>query len=578
MADFETTTDEQDAFGRFTRVWAWGLANIIDSPDTVEDGLDIQSFFDRISRHNSTIWFHNLKFDGQFILPALFKKGFVNVETEGPILGERGTFKTLISDMGTFYSITVKWWNGHMTEFRDSYKKVPMTVRRAAEAWKLPISKGELDYKKHRPVGHQLTPEERDYLHRDVSIMAFVMRDILASGATRLTVGSDALAEYKRLVDPNMFKQVFPVLSADMDAEIRRALRGGWTYGPEGLQKRVHTCGGIVLDVNSLYPFVMATRYLPYGEPQWVDGKVTPTANMPLTIFSITFTAKLKPNHLPCIQIKGTAMFGATEYLKEIKEPTTLMMTNVDFDLYMEHYDMDIIMYGGGWRFKAAQGLFETYIDKWSTIKANSKGGKREIAKLHLNSLWGKYTMNPNVSGKYPEMDDEGIVQLKRGSKQERPPIYTALGCFVTAYARDITIRAAQANFDSFAYADTDSLHLLRKTVPEGIEVDPTKLGAWKLEYTFESALYVRAKAYMERLHDRGGCKECAECEKCAEGNCLIHRDGHYTNRVAGLPEQISEQLTFADVEQTSVFHGKLKPLAVRGGIVLIDTPYTLNV
>lgn len=527
--------------------------------------------------HNAVYWFHNLKFDGKFIIPELFKLGFSHVNGEvGP--GRRGTFKTLISDMGAFYSITVRWWNGHTTEFRDSYKKVPMTVRRAAESWKLTITKGDLDYHTPRPIGHQLTPAERDYLHRDVSIMAHIMADIIASGASRLTIGSDALAEYKRLVNKNMFGVVFPVLSTEMDAEIRQAYRGGWTYKSDRWKPGIQ-CSGIVLDVNSLYPYVMYDRPMPYGYPEYVEGKVEPTEDRPLVIMSVTMTAKLKADHVPCIQIKKSGIFSESEYIKEIIEPETLMMTNIDFDLYCEHYDVDVLAFGGGWRFKAAVGLFKTYIDKWSKIKAESKGGRREIAKLHLNSLYGKFATNPHIRGMFPVMDDQGVMRLKHAPDETRDPVYTAVGVFITSYARDITIRAAQANFDTFIYADTDSLHLLRDDVPEGIDVHPTKLGAWKFEYAFTGAYYIRAKAYLERMHDLGGCIDCANCEKCADGLCTAHSDGHYTNHIAGLPEKISEDIVFDDLRNGSniVFNGKLKPKSVRGGVILVDTPYTLK-
>ncbi len=66
-----------------------------------------------------------------------------------------------------------------------------------------------------------------------------------------------------------------------------------------------------------------------------------------------------------------------------------------------------------------------------------------------------------------------------------KEPIYTAAGVFITSHARALTIRAAQASYDVFAYADTDSLHLLTDTVPDGIDVDPVRMGAGKFEYAF---------------------------------------------------------------------------------------------
>lgn len=544
-ADFETITDPDDC-----RVWLWGIASV-DDPDALEWGTDIDSFIEWISQFNATIYFHNLKFDGHFIMDWLLKNGYTHVQKSNEGLA-KGTFSTLISDMNKVYSITIRWKNGHNAELRDSLKKLPMTVSNVAKAFQLPTTKGEIDYHAKRPIGYQPTDEELDYLHRDVKIVALALKQVIDSGMTRLTVASDSLAEYKRLTGSDVFKRHFPILADEMDSEIRRAYRGGFTYSDERFRGR-RVGSGLVLDVNSLYPSVMYNNILPYGEPVFETGRVRPSDKFPLVIMSITFVAKLKPGYIPCIQIKGSSIFGATDYLTEVKEPTTLMMTNIDFDLYSEHYDLTVLEYGGGWKFRAAPGLFDAYIDKWSEIKANSTGGQREIAKLHLNALYGKFASNPNVTGKVPILENDR-VRFVRGEDERRPPVYTAVGVFVTSYARDLTIRAAQASYDVFAYADTDSLHLLTDTVPPAIDVHPTRMGAWKLEYEFEDAYFIRAKAYLE-----------------------LKRDGVYKVAFAGLPESVSSMLTFDDLQDGRILWGKLAPRSVPGGVVLEDVPYTLK-
>lgn len=524
---------------------------------------DLNSFIDRISSHNSTTWFHNLKFDGTFILFWLLTHGYEYRPHGGP--NQVGTFKCLIDGMGKFFSITVRWNNGHTTEFRDSVKKLPMTVRRVATSFKMEEGKGDIDYDKPRPAGYVPTAEEWDYLRRDVTIVATAMAQVIANGMTKLTVASDAMTEYKRLVNSKSFQLAFPVLSPELDAEIRRAYRGGFTYRDPRFGGCI-TRSGIVLDVNSLYPSIMMNRILPYGEPQFVDGKVDPTKERPLTVFSITFTAKIKPDHIPCIQIKGSSMFGETEYLTDISEPTTLMMTNVDFDLYNDHYDINVIAYGGGWRFKATRGMFDTYIQKWAKVKENSVGGQREIAKLFMNGLYGKFATNPTVTGKYPVLED-GAVRLKSAPDETRDPVYTPVGVFITSFARDLTIRAAQANYATFAYADTDSLHLLQDHEPEDIEVHPTKMGAWKVEYHFDSAYYIRPKAYLERKIDK-------KAHVCVEPCNASH---HFVTHIAGLPEKVAEHLTFEDLRPGNILRGKLQPKSVPGGVVLVDVPFELK-
>ena len=50
--------------------------------------------------------------------------------------------------------------------------------------------------------------------------------------------------------------------------------------------------------------------------------------------------------------------------------------------------------------------------------------------------------------------------------------------------------------YDRYIYSDTDSLHLMGTDIPENIEVNSTKLGAWKLEHEFTRGRYIKAKTY----------------------------------------------------------------------------------
>lgn len=543
-ADFETTTNANDC-----RVWLWGLASL-DNPDDYEQGVHIHDFMDRVAETNTVVSFHNLSHDGTFIMDWLFKNGYHHVTDNKRMPFQ--SFTTLISNTGKFYSITIRWKNGTNCELRDSLKKVPMSLKRAAEAFKLAELKGELDYHLYREVGYLPTPEESDYMRRDTTILANIMAQVRAQGMTRLTVASDSMAEYKELFGKTRFQKMFPVLSEAMDAEIRQAYRGGYTYESERFKQRVMP-SGMVFDVNSLYPAVMYNELLPYGQPEWFSGPPRPTKSHPLVIFSVEFTATLKPDHIPIIQIKKSSVFHDSEYIKEVKEPTIMHVTDIDWKLYNEHYDITVYSYGGGWRFKAMHGLFKEYIDKWSKIKAESTGGLREIAKLHLNSLYGKFASNPNVTGKIPYLDN-GVVKYRMGPQETRPPVYTAMGVFITSYARSITIRAAQTNYHTFAYADTDSLHLLTLETPAELDVHPHRMGAWKLEYTFRHALYVRAKFYLEQL-----------------------RDGSMVVKIAGMPEAESAKLKFADITDGHKLEGKLRPKNVPGGRVLLDESFTIK-
>jgi hypothetical protein len=376
------------------------------------------------------------------------------------------------------------------------------------------------------------------------------------------------------------------VLNKRWDKDIRESYRGGFTYAePRFKQQRLGA--GIVLDINSMYPYVMKSKLLPYGVPIWDSDTPEPDADYPLVINYYIISGKLKPNHIPCVQLTVGGGFRMPDYVSEF-DCEEMALTNVDLDLIKEHYDVDIISYLGGYKFKARVGMFDEYIDKWYKIKQESNSAMRSIAKLQLNSLYGKFGTNPNRTRKVPLLEDD-VVVFETGYEDIGDPVYTAMAAFITSYARDMVIRTAQSLYDIFLYCDTDSVHLLwtEKTVlytdiethqtfiiVDGkdhapINIHPNELGAWKFEYTFEEAFFVRAKFYMERLS-----KENNHNDDCPDDCHFMH---NYHTAMAGMSWFIAAGLTFDDLWDGNVINGKLTSKRIKGGMQLADTTYTIK-
>ena len=53
-----------------------------------------------------------------------------------------------------------------------------------------------------------------------------------------------------------------------------------------------------------------------------------------------------------------------------------------------------------------------------------------------LNSLYGKFATNPDITPKLPYLKEDGSVGYRLGEKETRDPVYTPMGCFITAWAR----------------------------------------------------------------------------------------------------------------------------------------------
>jgi hypothetical protein len=550
-ADFETTTDINDC-----RVWAYGICEI-GNPDNFIYGNNIDDFLSYCKNLNdATLYFHNLKFDGEFIMVRLFELGFIHVKDKKEL--ESKTFTTLISDKGQFYTMKIMFEKkGKRTKsvtIYDSLKILPFSVKDIAKGFNLPISKLEIDYKEKREIGHILTTEEVDYLRNDVTIIACALDVLFKQGLDKMTQGSNALYDYKRTITIKRFEKWFPV--PDYDADVRRSYRGGFTY-LNPLYREMDIGEGIVLDVNSLYPSVMHDRPLPYGEGLFFKGKYEDDYLYNLYVQMFTCQFEVKSNHIPTIQLKNNLSFIPTEYLTSSNgEDVTMCMTNVDLDLFLTHYDVYNLEYHSGWKFKSTTELFKEYINKWSTIKIQSKkeGNKAMylLAKLMLNALYGKFALNPHVQSKIPYYDS-GMIHYKYGEKEVRTPIYIPVGTFVTSWARYKTITSAQSVYDRFIYADTDSLHLMGKELPLNLDIDDVELGKWKHENTFTRARFLRQKSYIE------------EIDKKLHITC------------AGLPERCYPYVTWDNFHEGVIYEGKLQPKRVKGGIVLMDTTFEIK-
>ena len=148
-----------------------------------------------------------------------------------------------------------------------------------------------------------------------------------------------------------------------------------------------------------------------------------------------------------------------------------MRLTSVDWKLINDMYDVDLVSIHDVTVFDRCEHVFDKYIDGWMHVKENSTGGKRQIAKLMLNSLYGKFASRVIHDKKVPYLEDDRVKYEFVGDEKGSKPVYTPLGVFITAWARDKTIRAAAVNHDRFLYADTDSLHLLGTTPPDNLEI-----------------------------------------------------------------------------------------------------------
>lgn len=641
VADFETTVYEGQTD---TLVWASAIVPLNTEDVTILGSIEDTWDYIKSLKTNCIIYYHNLKFDGSFIINYLLAHtnikpaingttdDMLNISWKKPKEMQNNTFTVAISDMGAWYTLKIKY-NNYMIEFRDSAKLLPFRVADIGEAFKTKHQKLDMEYTGFRYPNCPISDEEREYIKNDVLVVKEALEIMFAQGHNKLTIGSCCLSEYKSLISQAKYDEWFPnVYDVELDEKIfgqpncgeyvRKSYKGGWCYiVPEKSHqiKRNGTTG----DVNSLYPSVMSSesgnRY-PVGLPTFWSGNYIPDEafqNQRYFFVRIKTRFYIKKDKLPFIQIKGSKFYKGTEALRSsdiVNEKTgessafykdtdgnvhdtrvTLTMTCTDYKLFLEHYTpVDFEILDGCW-FESEIGIFDKYINKYKKIKLESKGALRTLAKLFLNNLYGKMASNTDSSFKFPYLKEDGSVGYTIVQENNKKPGFIPVGSAITSYARNFTIRAAQANYygpnqRGFIYADTDSIHCdLQPDEIKGIKVHDKNFCCWKLETSWDVGYFVRQKTYIEHViaEDLEPIKEPYYNIKCAgmPDKCKnlfdLSMRGYKPKEGDKFKENelkfLEKKRTIEDFKEGLVVPGKLMPKRIKGGVLLVETQYEMR-
>ena len=644
MGDFETTVYKGQVN---TEVWASAVVEF--KTEDVKIFHSIGETFDYLVSLDSDIiiYYHNLKFDGAFWLSYLMvdlawqpaahvpKPNESTSEFEWILMKNmrNKTYTYSISDMGQWYRIVIKV-NDRYIEIRDSLKLLPFKVSRIGKSFATKHKKLEMEYKGFRYAGCEITPEEQQYIANDVLVVKEAMEIMFEEGHKKLTIGSCCLAEYKLLLGKPLYDEYFPNLyEMPIDQSIygvpnageyiRKSYRGGWCYLAKGKEKRMFA-DGTTADVNSLYPSMMhsssGNRY-PIGEPTFWRGDYIPDEALSCNKFyfvRIKTRFYIKDGMLPFIQNKSSLMYQATESLEtsDVYNPVTgkycseyidlngeiqqaymeMTLTQTDFTLIKEHYELVDFEILDGCYFDAAIGIFDRYINKYKELKLKSTGALRELAKLFLNNLYGKMASSPDSSFKVAYVKEDKSLGFYTVVANDKIPGYIPCGSAITSYARNFTIRAAQKNYHGanergFIYADTDSIHCdLKPEEIVGIRVDPKEFSCWKLESCWDIGWFVRQKTYIEHItHEdlekidkpyfnikcAGMPQKCKDLfELSMDGFQPEEGDDNYTEADRWF---LSTKRELKDFDVGLVVPGKLLPKRIRGGVLLTDSMYEMR-
>lgn len=104
-----------------------------------------------------------------------------------------------------------------------------------------------------------------------------------------------------------------------------------------------------------------------------------------------------------------------------------LTLTSLDLELFLDHYDVTVIEWVDGWKFKAGKQMFKSYIDHWSNVKIqgekDGKRGIRTIAKHMMNNLSGKFGAATQTKEKTPYLTERGEIAYHLEEPDPQDPI-----------------------------------------------------------------------------------------------------------------------------------------------------------
>lgn len=676
VADFETCFIDNEKTD--VRVWAWGYADI--QTGEYKTGNNIDSFLDFVlsGKEVFDIGFHNLRFDGSFIIPQLFMRGYTYLNNTDFMKkwqdGEPMTkyFTHNITAMGQWFSVIVvkdrpaNKSTPSFVHFWDTLKLFPSTLREVALQYHLPVTKINEDrefYERIRPVGHTLTQEESEYLKADCMILVGALRSQLDKyGTLHRTRASKAFYYFKSActdqVGNNNYKQKYEGIQqykvprikgledyADMTIrylppEVKRKIRASGEKLEEAFEyyipdfytwqdfKRAYT-GGIsyvnpeaveqdiketvtVLDVNSMYPSRLRDCLIPYGRYEKIKG-APDKSKRGVWVACARVSFRLKESYmLPCIQLKERYgrkwLHCSTDYMQygelDKYNEDVLYFSSVDFETYQESYEFTVHEWYFTYHFQNVSNMDgKKFVDvhykekqKADNVMSKIKKNKpdtyatdndyitaqlnRTEAKIIMNSAYGKHGTKYFLLSKDSVYIPGEPVQYIPSNKLNKEPMlepshyYIPYALFVTAYARQMLVKAWNRCKGKALYCDTDSLHIrctpdeLPKDLDPVIDKDNTgALGLWKVEGEFIKARYIRAKTYVE-----------------------VKKDGTPIFTCAGAPPQVKELMTWDnfrvgfnawDVAKKTGKdyreHSKLTPKQYPSGVALEYVNFEIN-
>lgn len=231
-------------------------------------------------------------------------------------------------------------------------------------------------------------------------------------------------------------------------------------------------------DVNSLYPFVMKEYPMPVGSITYFEGDITDINPQTFGIFEVEVTSPANMN-IPILQYRIKTN-SVTKTISPLGTWTGVYFSEEIYNAMRYGYTFIILR---GYTFDRGY-IFKDYVDFLYKLKVNSDKNSTNyiIAKLLLNSLYGRLGMSPDKEQHVIVSNDEAlkyiskfevsnVIDFQNGRElvsffdpndNENLNISVAISLAVTANARIHMSHFKTMNNITIYYTDTDSIDIDR--------------------------------------------------------------------------------------------------------------------
>lgn len=581
-SDFETNIPKDGK----VNVWLWSIVRASDL--TYICGESIEEWYNEIMKLTGIVCFHNLKFDGQFIMDYLIRNN-IPFDREHTIID---------AEMHIPYRIALK----EDLFIQDTMRVHNGKLEKVAESYGIDGKSKPADFTKYHEYG-SATDEEIEYVIQDSRIVAQILKMDCETndGYIPLTAAGYAKRQFVNylkksgLVKTNglgkgmgdkaddILNQLFPYApenphNTDWQDLSRCSYMGGLCLVKSGKESEVNG-KTYVYDVNSAYPFQMASKYLPVGKGMqtteydpdkfgiyWVTCEFDhDDKSCPIIHQSRMFIPHVPPS-ITAIEPMFD-LYGQSDYIGKFFGD--LVLTSIEIEYLKEYADLDILDLKIGYTFETRNDIFGPYIREIYEHRQDIKEIDlvlSEFLKVMMNALYGKFGSAEKFGIEY-EIDDNNLYH-ERVVKDEvdTPWCYVPVATAITGYERVYIAEIISKNWDGFLYTDTDSIHLSKPHKDGSMRIDQRELGALKCESISEFSKYLRPKCY---VHEN-------ETEYDNKGN--VKKVKPISVKCGGMPDNIKKTIHSKDeLFIGAKFKGKLVPKKYVGGVYLQPTEFKLN-